>query len=98
MNGVQTDDGTARQITSGGEVGRGAKGETGSRRSVRRRRIVVRRPAPLGSGRDELEWCRGWNGCRDKLIRCLIQRNTIQPDNVFIVVSQMGVVLVVPGN
>jgi hypothetical protein len=64
---------------------------------VRRRRIVVRRPALLGSGRDELEWRCGWNGWRDELIRFLVQRITILPDNVLIVVSQLGVVLVVPG-
>ena len=76
-------------------AGRSAKGETRSRRSVRWRRIVVRRIYSLHDRCNQLESVPRGNGRGHQMKSGLMQRNVVQPDNVFIVVRKLSMVVVV---
>lgn len=62
---------------------------------MRRGRVVVRRRGPLSTGRDQLEPSGRQSGRSDKLVRRLTNHNAVEPDDVFIVVCELGVVAIV---
>jgi len=62
---------------------------------MRRRRIVVRRRHPLDERCDEFESLEWQQGLHRELIPGLVQRNALQPDDVFIVVGQLAMIVVV---
>ena len=62
---------------------------------MRWRRIVVRGRHPLDERRHEFESFRRQNGIQRELIPGLVQRDAVQPNDVFIVVCQLGMIVVV---
>ena len=62
---------------------------------MRRGRVVVRRRGPLSTGWDQLEPRGRQSGGRDKLIRRPIKQDAIEPDDVLVVVRELGVVEIV---
>jgi hypothetical protein len=62
---------------------------------MRRRRIVVRRRDPLDERCHEFESLERQRGRHRQLISGLVQGDTVQPNDVFIVVCQLGMIVVV---
>src|SRR5204863_5892937 len=80
--GFETDDGRARQITSGGKKRRAADRRCGTRRSVDWSRIIKCDDGPRTRGRSSFEGTSGHQRRRVELIREPVNDRGIQPHDV----------------